>query len=321
MALTNILFFAISLIGLFISSLWLLKSLRIITKFLKLSEFVTGFILLGIGTSLPELFVGITSAIKKTPAISLGNIIGANILDLTLVIGIPILVSRGLKSHNKQITRDSFLMVLMTTLPLILMIIGKEISRIDGIILIIAFSLYIFKLYKQQKDFKRKVKSVLNRKEITLNFIIFFISLLILFKSSDFAIQYAKLLAIDFLLPPIIIGIFLLSFGTTLPELITGTRAALSKDKDLTIGNIIGTVVTNSTLILGIVAVIHPIQAHALYFYSSSIFMIMFAFIFATFISSGKELDWKEGTALILMYILFLFVELNLESFNLVLSQ
>ncbi|HLC73719.1 MAG TPA: hypothetical protein VJH20_03725, partial [Candidatus Nanoarchaeia archaeon] len=203
MALTNILFFAISLIGLFISSLWLLKSLRIITKFLKLSEFVTGFILLGIGTSLPELFVGITSAIKKTPAISLGNIIGANILDLTLVIGIPILVSRGLKSHNKQITRDSFLMVLMTTLPLILMIIGKEISRIDGIILIIAFSLYIFKLYKQQKDFKRKVKSVLNRKEITLNFIIFFISLLILFKSSDFAIQYAKLLAIDFLLPPI----------------------------------------------------------------------------------------------------------------------
>src|SRR3989344_2094838 len=123
MALTNILFFAISLIGLFISSLWLLKSLRTITKFLKLSEFVTGFILLGIGTSLPELFVGINSAFNKTPAISLGNIIGANILDLTLVIGIPILVSRGLKSSHKQITRDSYLMVLMTTLPLILMII------------------------------------------------------------------------------------------------------------------------------------------------------------------------------------------------------
>src|SRR3989344_3102871 len=210
MALTNILFFAISLIGLFISSLWLLKSLRIITKFLKLSEFVTGFILLGIGTSLPELFVGITSAIKKTPAISLGNIIGANILDLTLVIGIPILVSRGLKSSHKQITRDSFLMILM--------IIGKEISRIDGIILIVAFSFYLFKLYKQQKEFKKKVKSILNRKEVALNFIIFFISLLILFKSSDFAIQYAKLLAIDFLLPPIIIGIFLLSFGTTLPD-------------------------------------------------------------------------------------------------------
>ena len=128
MALTNLLFFSLACIGLFISSFWLLKSLRVITKFLKLSEFITGFVLLGIGTSLPELFVGITSAIKKTPAISLGNIIGANILDLTLVIGIPILVSRGLKSGHKQITRDSYLMVLMTTLPLILMIIGKEIS-------------------------------------------------------------------------------------------------------------------------------------------------------------------------------------------------
>ncbi len=319
MVLSHILFFGISCFVLFISSFWLLNSLRTIAKFLKLSEFITGFILLGIGTSLPELFVGISSAIKKTPSISLGNIIGANILDLTLVIGIPILVSRGLKSGHKQIIKDSYLMVLMVTLPLLLMIIGKEISRIDGIILIVAFSLYIIRLYKQQKLFTKKVKSVLNRKEVALSFVIFFVSLLLIFKSADFAIQYAKLLAIDFFLPPIIIGIFLLSFGTTLPELITGTRAVLNKGKDLAIGNIIGTVVTNSTLIIGIVAIIAPIQANALYFYSASLFMIVFAFLFATFLSSGKELDWKEGLALILMYILFLFVELNLENINLVL--
>ena len=149
--LTNLLFFIIASTVLAVSAFALTKSLIRIAAFLKLSEFTAAFIIMALSTSLPELFVGITSAINKNPALSLGNVIGANISDLTLVLGFAVIVAKGIKVNRKSIRKDSFFMFLIAILPIILMILGKGISRLDGVILISVFLLYSWNLIKERK--------------------------------------------------------------------------------------------------------------------------------------------------------------------------
>ncbi len=313
--LVSILLFVTSLALLFLSAYGLLKSLTIISRFLKLSQFITGFLILGIGTSVPELFVGVTAALKGSSALSLGNVIGANIIDLTLVIGIPILLARGVKSSSPTIKRDSLYMLVLAALPIALMLLGNQLSRADGVILLVGFAFYLWRVIKQQSAFTKKIDNKVSRGRVAVNFIVFFASLFLLFKSSDFTIKYAVQIAEVFSLPQLFIGVFILSVGTTMPELITGASAAIKGYKDLAIGNIVGTVIANSTLILGIVAMINPIQAEMFLFSTSAAFMILVAFLFLVFVSSGDEFDWKEGLAMVLLYVFFLIVELNLRGF------
>jgi cation:H+ antiporter len=107
----------------------------------------------------------------------------------------------------------------------------------------------------------------------------------------------------------------MISFGTTLPELTFESKAILARHRYMALGDLIGSVVANSTLILGIVAVIHPITiTNFLIFLTSSFFMITVAFLFMTFIECEKHILWQEGIALILLYILFVIIELNIRS-------
>jgi len=311
----NLFFFVVSCAVLLGSAYYLIKSLRYIARFLHISEYLAGFIILAIGTSLPELFVGISSALGGLSSLSLGNVIGANILDLTLIIGIPVLISRGIKIKSKTIRKDTFHMFLLILLPLLLTLLGKGLSRLDGAILLFAFGFYIWKILRKQHVFEKLVSNGnLHRGKVAFNFALFFISLLVLFFSSKFVIDYASLVAIDFLVSPLIIGIFVLSFGTTLPELVTGATAAIEGKKSMSVSTIMGTVVTNSTLVLGVVALINPfLITDFVYFITSAFFLALVAFLFLVFMSSGDKLDWREGLALVLFYVLFLMFELNLE--------
>jgi len=309
----DVILFIITIVVLFICTYWLLRSLGVITKFLRLSEFVAGFIFLAIGTSLPELVIGITSALEGVSSLSLGNVIGANILDITLVIGIPVILVRGIKLNKNVVKTDSYIMFGMAILPLALTFIGRQLSRIDGAILVLSFVLYIIWILKQKNSFTKKLKDHIPRKIVALNFVIFFISLFVLIKSADYTILFAEKIAIFLDLPKIFIGIFIISMGTSLPELITATRAALTGYKEIIAGTIMGSVITNSSLILGVVAIINPISVNFAYFGISSLFLLFFCFMFLVFVSSEKKLDFKEGIALVMMYVVFLLIMLSVK--------
>ena len=107
----------------------------------------------------------------------------------------------------------------------------------------------------------------------------------------------------------ILIGLFLLSIATTLPELSFGIIASNLKHKEMAIGDQIGSVVTNTALILGLVAIIYPIKAEFMPFLTSSIFMFIAGFIFIAFAKTGKKLEKIEGISLILLYVLFIIIE------------
>lgn len=313
MLLTDLSIFIISLIVLIVSGSLLVKSLSKIASFLHVSEYVIGFILLAVGTSLPELFVGISSAINKTPGLIIGTVIGSNIADLTIIIGIPILLARGIRIQSKKIKIDSLWMIGLSILPLILMLIGNKISQIDGVILLAAFMLYINKLIKEGKQFTKEIKEKTSRKSIVIYIFLFVISLALLYFSSDYVVKYAGLLAADLTIPVIFIGLFMVAFGTSLPELVSGISAVLHGYYEMSIGNIIGSVVANSTLVLGISALIFPITVNFLLFIISMSFMLVIAIIFTAFVEKGNKLSWIEGLSLVLLYILFLIIEFYLK--------
>ena len=312
----NLLFFILACAVLFASGVYLVKSLTKIAQFLHITEFTAAFIIMAIATSLPEIFVGVSSALTKNTALCLGNVIGANIAGFALVGGIMILLARGIKIEKKDIKRDSLFLIPIVLLPLVLFFIDGVLNWIDGIILIIAFCLYSWHILKKRKKFKKPVeeeKERTKRSEIVLHSIIFVASLFFLLLSSYFVVKYATSLSLELMLPPIIIGLFLIAIGTTLPELAFETRAAQQGHGEMALGNLIGSVVVNSTLVLGIAAIIYPITANTMFFIVSAIFLILLTFLFATFIHSGSKLYMMEGVALIMLYIFFIFIQFYLS--------
>lgn len=310
----NLLLFLASCILLVVSGSLLVRTLRKLAVYLRVSEFVIGFILMAFATSIPELFVGISSALANNTALVLGNVIGANILDLTIIVGIVILLRKGIVIESDKTKKDALYMFFIAALPLILMWIGNSISRIDGVILLAAFLIYARKLYKERKIFTKEVNNAVKKRwGPILNTALFIFSLALLFLSSRFVIEYASLLSFDLALPPVLIGLFLISFGTTLPELTFESRAVLMGHSEMALGNLIGSVIVNSTLVLGITALITPVTANLWIFFTSAIFMLLVAFLFATFIESGNKLYIREGISLILLYIFFILIEFYIK--------
>jgi cation:H+ antiporter len=309
MLLPNLAYFAVACIFLAVSSIVLVKLLKKLAILLHITDFAAAFVIMAAATSLPELFVGITSAIAKKPALSLGNIIGANILDLTLVLGIIVIAARGIKIKEKGVKRDSRVMLFMVILPFVLFIIGNSISRLDGLILLAAFFVYTcFTLKTRKRNEKKSRDKIKGIRSILLPIVLFFVCLALLFISANAVVKYASSIALELNLPAIVIGIFLVSLGTTLPELSFGVSAALLKQGHLSLADQIGTVIFNATFIVGITALIHPISATFAPFILSSIFLIISSFLAIIFIESGKMLSAREGIFLVLLYILFAFV-------------
>lgn len=284
--------------------------------YLRINEYILAFALMAIATSIPELFVGINSALAGTGSLALGNVIGANILNLTLVIGIPILITGGIKLTSKVEKKDSLYMFILVALPAILMLIGNKIGRIDALILIIAFFMYGWQTIKARGAFHKKAQSTrLSRRGVVSNSMGLVACIVLLHFSSNMSVRYATSISETLSVPPIFIGLFIISIGTTLPELMVGFSAARSGHDDIVMGDIIGSVVTNATLVIGVSAMINPIKADFLLFIISTGFMLLAAFLFSTFAETGDKLYQKQGVALIMLYILFLVVELNLKGF------
>lgn len=322
----NLILFIFACIILVMSNSFLVKSLSKISYFLNLNEFTIGFILVSVATSLPEIFVGIMSAINGVPQFSIGNVIGSNILDLTLVIGIAAILAKTINIESKIIKKDMVYMLLLTLLPVFLFIdhhIWKSLglfpnmiaglSRFDGIILLAAFVFYMYRLITQESQFSKTVEHT-PKKEAVKYMLLFLSSLFLLLISANYVVSYAEKLSIDINMSPFLMGIFLISLGTSLPELMFETKAVLSGHQSMAIGDLVGSVITNSTLVLGITAIIMPIQVNTLIYLTSIMFMLFSAFIFFTFAESDNKITWTEGVSLLFLYVLFIVIETYIKT-------
>lgn len=305
-----ILIFVGSCLVLVRSGTWVIRSLTRIARVLEWSKFLVAFVLMAFATSLPELFVGITSALHHQPELSFGNVIGSNIINLTLIVALAVFLASGLKLKRKVARTDSLLTALFAFLP-ILMILDGSLSRPDGVILLVALWIYLTFLFKRRakrvKAFSNSLIRDLPRFKSFLKDIGLFlggIGLLLL--SAEGIVWSASSFAEAFGLPLITLGILIVALGTNLPEIVFGVKAVAMGHKEMVLGNLMGSVIANSTLVLGVTVLIYPLQIFKLSPYLVGIIFTVFtALFFAIFARTDRKITRKEALALLSIYVLF----------------
>ncbi len=307
-----ILIFVVAFIVLARSSDFLVRSLTGLAKFFKISEYMVAFIFMSMATSVPELFVGLSSAVKNIPQFSLGTVLGSNLINITLILGLTIIFGKGLKVESKISRRNFWLIFMLSFFPIML---GSDglISRGDGLLLILLFVFYITQLTKEREYFTKKVNDFPRKKmasQVFKHFSYLFAGVALLILSSIAIVWSGEIIAKSVAISILSFGIIFVALGTSVPEIVFGIRARMLGHDSMAVGNALGSNAFNATLIVGLTSLINPISVTLSANLISVAIFLFFAFIlFNFFVYSREFLSRKEGLVLILIYVLFLVFE------------
>lgn len=276
-----------------------------IAKKFHIPEIIIGLTIVSIGTSMPELFVSITSAIDGYSDMALGNVIGSNLCNLLLILGLSSLIKPV--DFQEETRKYEIPMCLLFTI--ILMIFSNTsggISRIEAVILLVLFVLFIaYTIYMGKKKSKEdsKVVEEKNKNKTIKNIILIILGIVGLKFGGDFVVNNAVNIAKMFNISEKVISLTILAIGTSLPELVTSVTAAIKGNSDIAIGNIIGSNIFNILLILGVSSVIKPITFNSSYNMDLSILCIS-TVILALFpiIPPKSKMSRVNGLIYVLMY-------------------
>jgi cation:H+ antiporter len=296
------------------SSKWLVDILLRIALFLKLKEFVVGFFLMAFAASLPNFFVGIISALNKIPELSFGDVVGGNIVDLSLVIGLAALLSNaGLSAQSRTVQGSSIFTIFIGILPLFL-ISDHYLSQHDGILLILSFILYLSWLFSKRERFTKVYNHApksINFKNFLKDLFFLILATILLLASAKGVVNSALFFSTALNLPLGLIGLFIVGLGNSLPETFFSIQAAKKGQDWMVLGDLMGGVVMTATLVLGIVALISPIKIGDFSSFAiARFFLIISALFFLFFVRTDRKISKKEGILLLLIYISFLITEI-----------
>jgi len=289
-------------------------------RLLKWREFVVAFFVMALASSLPNLFVGINSALHKIPQLSLGDIIGGNLVDLTLVIALAALIAKtGVPAESRMVQTSAIFTAVIAIMPLLLMLDGK-LGRGDGIVLLSIFSFYIYwifskderfkKVYNGEKDGEEKTGVIFTVRDFiktVAEIIVLVVFLLVAAEGVVLSVRgfiEKSGLSLEF------VSILIVGLGNVFPEAYFALISAKKGQTWMILGDLMGSVIIPSTLVLGIVSLIHPIRVfHLTPFAVARVFLIVAAFFFLIIIRSDKKITKKEAIILLFLYLLFFAVE------------
>lgn len=306
--------FVVSCLVLVRAGTWVVGSLSRIAQFLGWREFTVAFILMAFASSVPELFVGITSALHFSPELSFGNVVGSNIVNLTLAVAIGVLIAGSLKAEAAVIRRSSAYTAIIGMLPVIL-ILDRSLSRVDGLILLLALVFYFHRFALHEERFTKVFKNKFNRDWTGFKLFLkdvgkFFGGLALLLLAAEGIVLSASFFATAAGISLVIIGALIVALGTNLPEIVFGIKAVTMGHKEMVLGNLMGSVVVNSTLVLGLTALICPLEIPNFSPYLAGIlFTVATVTFFGVFSRTGREITKKEGLVLLGIYAAFVLVE------------
>ena len=282
-----------------------------IAKKFHIPEIIIGLTIVSIGTSMPELFVSITSALEGHSDMAIGNVIGSNLSNLLLILGLSAMIKPVV--FQKETRLYEIPMCLASTL--ILMIFcntNAKISRGESAVLLILFCMFIlYTIFMAQKESQKNIVEIdveEEKKNSTFKDIIFIILGIIGLKiGGDLAVDNAVVVANYFNLSEKLISLTILAIGTSLPELVTSVTAAVKGNSDIAIGNIIGSNIFNILLIIGVSSMIHPITYNMSYNFDISILVISTIILaIFPFIPPKDKMSRANGVIYFLMYLMYL---------------
>jgi cation:H+ antiporter len=301
-----------NLLILIVSLFFVAKGATLATKYsvflaesCRLSKYVIGFIIIAVISILPETFVAINSALEGEPALGLGTLFGGNVADLTLVFAIIIFFSgRGIKIQS-VILKNNIVYPLLLLVPIILGLNG-HFSRMEGLALIVIGSIFYFLAFKNGVSCLPPKNNLDNRFK---NLLLLIFSMAILLIASHFTVLSAMNLAHDLGIKPILIGVFIVGLGTVIPELLFSLKAVKKHDDSLAVGDILGTVLADATIVVGILALLSPFYFPPKIIYVTGLFMVVASFLVTYFMHTGRIISKKESKLLFLFWLFFILME------------
>ncbi len=247
----------LSIIVLWKGADYLIEAASKVAKKHNISESVIGLTILAFGTSLPEFLVSISAALMGSANISVGNVIGSNIFNLGFILGISALISPIF--IKKDILFRDIPYFIFTSFLFFLLGLDSFLSRLDGLILLFSFIIFIYLLIKTHASFEEEeIENIIISNVNIFTYFIIVLSLLALIISSKFLVYFSKDLALKLGISDWIIGSTIVAAGTSFPEFITSLVAALKRKHSMSIGNILGSNIFNTTLVLGSASLIKP---------------------------------------------------------------
>ena len=289
---------------------WLLKSAVSISLSLKIPKIIIGMTVVSFATSAPELIVSINSALNGYSDLALGNVIGSNIANLALVLGITLLIS-GMDVQKSFFTTNWPVMMIASLLLYFFLGNDYVLSDVEGLIfvlLLVFFLVYLFRFQNQElSDDLPEDEDIL---PVYKTFTWFTIGSLGLWGGSEMLITGATDLAITLGVSDRLIGVTVVSVGTSIPELAASIIAVLKKEKAISLGNLVGSNIFNILAVVGITSIITPINANDHVIYTNDIYwMLLVSMVLPILVLLPKkmELKRKSGIFLLVLYIAFLY--------------
>ena len=292
---------------------WLLKSAVTLSLKLNISKVVIGMTVVSFATSAPELIVSINAALNGSPDLALGNVIGSNIANLALVLGITLLLGT-MKVEQNFYKIDWPVMMIASALLYLFLLNDKVIVQYEGIILFSFLVIFLIYLLRSQKNIN---VDELEEGDVSMSGFKTILYLLIgglgLWGGSELLIKGATSLALDFGVTERVIGVTIVSIGTSIPELTASIIAVIKKEKAISLGNLIGSNIFNILAVIGITATITPISLSDERLLTSDIywmFGISFIVLPMVFLPTKYRLNWKNGLVLLIGYCAFIYMTL-----------
>ena len=281
------------------------QSERIALKF-KIPEFIIGATLIALGTSLPEMAASIAASMNGKPDIAIANVIGSNVLNITLVLATVFIISKTINPARDFFAKDST-WALVPVLVFILMILDGMISRFDAALLLLLMGAYLLFLLQDAKNIPEEDLEDIDESPFSWTKVIPMLvgGVILVIVGAHFTVESASEIAKDFGVSEWIIGIIMISLGTSLPELVVSISAATRGKVDMAIGNIIGSNMANTTVVLGAAALTSPMAINASAYIFDIATMIV-ATLLLVFITANKLYNKSAGISLIIILGLFL---------------
>ncbi len=272
--------------------------------------------IVALSVSLPELVMAVVASINGAGELALANVIGSNIANISLVLGGAALISGSVWASDKMIKNEIVSVFLIGCLPLLLLM-DKQLSRIEGLALVILYGVYMVKELGRSKKTEmsspkaeEQIKNLLHKltnhtleKRIGL----FGLGIMGMLASAQAIVMVATSLANYAVIPAFLVGLFILAVGTSLPELAFEVVAIKHRQSTMAFGNIIGSIVANGTIIIGLAAMIKPIVIETsmrAFLISNLGFVVIFG-LFWWFTKTKHRLDRREGLSLVVAYLVF----------------
>lgn len=309
-----ILLFVLGFVLLVLGADWLVDGGSSIGKKLNIPSLVIGLTIVALGTSLPELIISVFAALQGNTDLAIANVIGSNIMNVLVILGISALVfpiSAGKGSIQREIPFGLFTALLLG----VFMVLnvgthmggGYFVSRMEGVILLVFFCFFLYYSYKIGKSGSHDDSVMVKEFSVLKSAILIVVGIAALYGGGRFVIASVEIIGAKFGLSQSVIGITLVAFSTSLPELITSVVAALKRNSEIALGNVVGSNLFNILFVLGVSSTIMPLPVYFPIGLDLSLLILSNIILFAVmFTGSGRRISRVEGVVFLLIYIIYL---------------